>query len=70
MNRPTPKVGDVLAVRPISNGASGFLAAVTKVGYRFFSVAHKDSPFAEIQFRLSNWKQRTSFNPDWTVSKP
>ena len=65
---PKPEVGDKLFVTKISYPEKLISSTVTKVGYRFFSV-RCENDMVDVQFRLDNWLQRTSFKPDFTISR-
>ena len=63
-----PKIGDKLFVTKLDGSNETFIALVTAVGYRFFTV-ESSGPHIAIQFRLGNWAQRTFTKPDFTVSR-
>ena len=65
-----PKIGDKLFVTKLDGSNETFIALVTKVGYRFFTVESDHNGMSFIaQFRLGNWRQRTFLKPDFTISR-
>lgn len=65
-----PEVGDRLLVTRLDGSTPPFQAEVAKVGYRFFTVQTATQSIGfSVQFRLDNWQQRTSFKPEFTISR-